>query len=51
MGRHNFRKDRLLEGYAFCICFYRLFELAIDKNIMVADMCRMGWAVGGGGWR
>jgi hypothetical protein len=40
-----------LEGDALCIRFNRLFELAIDTNIVVVEMCRMVWAVGGGGWR
>jgi hypothetical protein len=46
-----FWKDRWLEGDALCICFNRFFKLAFDKNITVAEMCRMVWVVGSGGWR
>ncbi|PNY13834.1 cysteine-rich receptor-like protein kinase [Trifolium pratense] len=46
-----FWKDRWLEGGSLSIHFNRLFELAIDKNITVADMYRRGWVVGGNGWR
>lgn len=28
--------------------FNRLFELAYDKNVMVASMFRLGWVVQGG---
>jgi hypothetical protein len=33
------------------IRFTRLFKLSIDKNILVAEMCRWGWGDEGGGWR
>jgi hypothetical protein len=46
-----FWKDRWLEGDALCICFNRFFKLAFDKNITVAEMCRMVWVVGSGEWR
>ncbi|GAU10307.1 hypothetical protein TSUD_421680, partial [Trifolium subterraneum] len=46
-----FWKDSWLEGGSLSTRFNRLFELALDKNITVADMYRRGWDAGGNGWR
>ncbi|GAU47696.1 hypothetical protein TSUD_190240 [Trifolium subterraneum] len=42
-----FWKDSWLEGGSLSTRFNRLFELALDKNITVADMYRRGWDAGG----
>ncbi|MCH84514.1 hypothetical protein A2U01_0005346 [Trifolium medium] len=42
---------RWLGGEVLCLRFSRLFGLAIDKNILVTDMHRIGWGVGGDGLR
>ena len=43
--------DNWLGDIPLCRRFGRLFDLATDKLITVADMCVLGWEVGGGAWR
>jgi hypothetical protein len=43
--------DNWVDGTSLKIRFGRLFELCLDKEVTVADMCRLGWELGGNGWR
>jgi len=46
-----FWHDAWLGAVPFCVRFRRLFELAVDKSTMVAQMFSRGWEDGGEGWR
>jgi hypothetical protein len=41
----NFWRDEWLGDEPLNINFSRLFELSVDKNILVTDMYRRGWGV------
>jgi hypothetical protein len=41
----NFWRDEWLGDESLNINFSRLFELSVDKNILVTDMYRRGWGV------
>jgi len=34
-----------------CVQYGRLFGLAVNKSISVADMCALGWEEGGEAWK
>jgi hypothetical protein len=38
-----FWKDPWMDGRSLGICFNRLFSLADDLDVSVAEMCRRGW--------
>jgi len=38
-----FRLDLWVGGAPLCVQFGRLFDLAANKSISVADMCSLGW--------
>ncbi|GAU41975.1 hypothetical protein TSUD_306810 [Trifolium subterraneum] len=46
-----FWKDKWVDGISLKSQFGRLFDLSLDREVTVADMCRRGWEVGGNGWR
>ena len=46
-----FWTDRWLGEVPLCVCYRRLFELAEDKGISVADMRELGWGEDEEGWR
>ncbi|GAU13302.1 hypothetical protein TSUD_42560 [Trifolium subterraneum] len=43
--------DPWLEDNPLSRSFSRLYDLAVDKNILVADMFAAGWGVGGEAWK
>ncbi|GAU28790.1 hypothetical protein TSUD_357760 [Trifolium subterraneum] len=43
--------DPWLEDSPFSRSFSRLYDLVVDKNILVADMFEAGWGVGGEAWK
>lgn len=44
-----FWSDRWLGEDALGVRFRRLFELSVNKWVLVSHMARLGWG-GGGGW-
>ncbi|GAU51172.1 hypothetical protein TSUD_412070 [Trifolium subterraneum] len=46
-----FWSDPWLEGVPLCVRFRRLFDLAVNQSISVADMWELGWGEGGAGWQ
>jgi hypothetical protein len=46
-----FWKDNWVDGISLKSQFGRLFDLCLDKKVIVADMCRLGWELRGIGWR
>jgi len=42
-----FKHDRLIGGVPLCVCFRRLFNLAENKSITVADFFSLGLQQGG----
>jgi len=42
--------DNWVGDVPLCRRFSHLFDLATNKFVIVADMCDLGWAVGGGAW-
>ena len=42
--------DRWVGDVPLCTQFSRLFDLATNKLCIVADMCGLGWEVGGEAW-
>jgi hypothetical protein len=47
----SFWKDKWLNEIPLTIRFSRLFDLIVDKNILMMYMYIKGWGVGGEGWR
>ncbi|GAU35782.1 hypothetical protein TSUD_56590 [Trifolium subterraneum] len=47
----SFWVDSWLEVGPLVRAFSRLYDLADNKNISVADMCANGWALNGNGWK
>ncbi|GAU20182.1 hypothetical protein TSUD_352460 [Trifolium subterraneum] len=46
-----FWSDPWLGGVPLCVRYSRLFELAANQSISVANMCELGWEEGGAGWQ
>jgi hypothetical protein len=49
--RTLFWKDRWVGETPLKVHFSRLFDLCLDKDMLVADMYRLGWGFYGNGWR
>jgi hypothetical protein len=50
-GRKTFFwTDNWLGGVPLNIQFSRLYELSVHKDVLVEEMARLGWEVGGSGW-
>ncbi|GAU41808.1 hypothetical protein TSUD_299740 [Trifolium subterraneum] len=49
--RTLFWKDSWMDRIPFKVHFSRIFELCLDKDRSVANMCRLGWGFHGDGWR
>jgi len=47
----SFLRDRWCSDVPFCIRFSQLFDLALDKSILVRDKYLLGWEVGGEAWK
>ncbi|GAU47037.1 hypothetical protein TSUD_239950 [Trifolium subterraneum] len=45
-----FWTDPWLDGIPLCECFRRLFDLAENKSVLVAEMSLVGWGIGGEAW-
>jgi hypothetical protein len=45
-----FWKDNWVDGILLKSQFGRLFDLCLDKEVSMADICRLGWNLGGNGW-
>ncbi|GAU19761.1 hypothetical protein TSUD_78870 [Trifolium subterraneum] len=46
-----FWSDPWLGGAPLSVRYKRLFDLALNQSISVADMCLFGWENGGAGWQ
>jgi len=46
-----FLEGSLSEDVHFIAMFNRLYELAYNKLVCVADMCNLGWRVNGEAWK
>ncbi|GAU44618.1 hypothetical protein TSUD_378960 [Trifolium subterraneum] len=46
-----FWSDPWLGGASLSVRYKRLFDLALNQSISVADLCLFGWENGGAGWQ
>jgi len=47
----SFWLDMWVGDAPLCVQYGRLFGLAVNKSISVADMCALGWEEGGEAWK